>query len=63
MDAPNLDRRELLRLAAEADTDPRSIASELAAHRGERPHVRGVAGERVRRVLIQHGLIATQKTA
>ena len=57
MSTTHLDRRDLLRLAAEADSDPRSIENELAAHRGERPHVRGVAGERVRRVLRQHGHI------
>lgn len=52
-----IDRPTLLRLAAEADCDPRSIIRELAAFRGERAHVTGRAGERVRAVLSAHGLI------
>jgi hypothetical protein len=55
-----LDRPTLFTLAAEADADPRSIERELAAYRGERPHVRGRAGDRVRAVLERHGLIPAQ---
>ena len=54
---PEIDRPTLLRLAAEADADPRSVLRELAAARGERAHVRGRAGERVRAALAAHGLI------
>lgn len=57
MHAIAIDRPTLLRLAAEADSDPRSVAAELAAQRGERPHVKGRAGERVRAVLAAKGLI------
>ncbi len=57
MHATAIDRPTLLRLAAEADSDPRSVAAELAAQRGERPHVKGRAGERVRAVLAAKGLI------
>lgn len=47
----HIDRPTLLRLAADADCDPRSILNELAAERGERPHVVGRAGERIRAAL------------
>jgi len=57
----HLDRRATLLIAAEAGVDPRSVDHELAAERGERPHVRGDAGERVRRALVQHGLILAEK--
>jgi hypothetical protein len=57
------DRATILRLAAEADTDPRSIVNELEAQRGKRRHVRGHAGERVRRVLALHGLIRPPEAA
>ena len=50
----------VLRLAAEAMVDPRSVHAELLAARGERRHVRGVAGERVRRVLAAHGYLSSE---
>ena len=46
-----VDRQTLLRLAAEADADPRSVARVL---RGER--VRGHVGAKIERVLRQRGL-------
>jgi hypothetical protein len=55
---PTVDRREILRLAAEADADPRSIERELRAMRGEDRHVRGRAGERVRAALASRGIMA-----
>jgi hypothetical protein len=58
-----LDRPTLLRLAAEADSDPRSVENEIAALRGERPHVRGRAGERIRAVLAAKGLIQPDNAA
>jgi hypothetical protein len=63
MNAAQLDRPTLLRLAAEADSDPRSVAAELAAERGERAHVKGRAGERVRAVLAAKGLIRQPSNA
>jgi hypothetical protein len=51
-----VDRPTLYRLAAAADCDPRSVAAELAAQRGEREHVRGRLGERIRAALRGHGL-------
>lgn len=63
MSTAHIDRPTLLRLAAEADSDPRSIAAELAAQRGERPHVKGRAGERIRSVLAAKGLIQAEKAA
>lgn len=59
----SIDRRALLTMAVAADIDPRSILHELAADRGERPHVRGTAGIRARRVLAENGLISLEKTA
>jgi hypothetical protein len=52
----DIDRPTLLRLAAEADSDPRTVLAELRARRGERQPVRGRAGERIRAALIRHGL-------
>ena len=52
MHHPTIDRPTLLRLAAAADSDPRSVARRL---RGE--HVRGRAGERIDRVLRARGLL------
>ncbi len=52
-----IDRATLRALAVEAEADPRSIIAELRAARGERPHVKGLAGHRVRRVLMSRGLI------
>jgi hypothetical protein len=48
------------RLAVEADVDPRTILAELRAARGERARVRGMSGDRARRVLRQHGLIPSE---
>lgn len=50
------DRRTILAIAAESDTDPRSVEREFRAMRGEDRHVRGRAGERIRRVLADRGL-------
>jgi hypothetical protein len=63
MNTAHIDRPTLLRLAAEADTDPRSVAAELAAARGERRHVKGRVGERIRAVLAAKGLIQPQTAA
>ena len=52
-----LDTRTILLLAAESDTDPRSVKREIAAIRGEREHVRGRPGERIRQVLEARGLV------
>lgn len=49
---PTIDRPALLRLAAAADSDPRSVLRRL---RGER--VRGRAGERIDRILASRGLL------
>jgi hypothetical protein len=59
---PELDRPTILRLAAAADSDPRTVAREIRALRGAEPHVRGRAGERIRAVLTRFG-IAPQKSA
>lgn len=56
MQLPQIDTRTILELAAASDTDPRSVQRELAALRGERPHVRGRAGERIRSALALKGL-------
>jgi hypothetical protein len=55
-----IDRATLRALAVEAEADPRSVIAELRAARGQRPHVRGLAGHRVRRVLARHGLIGSE---
>lgn len=52
-----IDRATLRRLAVEAEADPRSIIAELRAARGEGRGVRGLAGHRVRRVLVRAGLL------
>ena len=52
-----LTRRELLQLAVDADADPRSVAREIRALRGDGPHVRGRAGERIRAALAARGLL------
>ena len=54
----DLDTRTILAIAAESDTDPRSVRAELAAQRGQRAPVRGRAGERVRRALMARGLLS-----
>jgi len=53
-----VDAATIRALAVEAECDPRSIERELRAQRGERAHVRGLAGHRARRVLASHGYIA-----
>ncbi len=53
-----LDRPALLRLAADCDADPRTVARVL---RGER--VRGRAGERIARALRERGLLPREATA
>ena len=53
-----VDRPTLLRLAADADADPRSV--ERALH-GE--HVRGRAGERIARALETNGFAASAAEA
>lgn len=58
-----LDSRTLLSLAVEADADPRSVAKELRALRGDAPHVRGRAGERIRAVLASRGLVPRRDAA
>lgn len=45
------------RLAVEASVDPRSVVRELRAAIGQMTPVRGMAGDRVRRVLIRHGYL------
>lgn len=51
-DGKPVDRPTLLRLAAEADADPRSIARRL---RGGR--IRGRAGERIEQALVARGFV------
>ena len=46
-----LDRATVLRIAADAGVDPRTVEAELAAQRGEREPVKGLAGERVRKAI------------
>lgn len=53
-----VDRRRLLRLAADADVDPRTVERAL---RGE--PVRGRAGERVARALEKAGLARREEHA
>lgn len=55
-----LTRRELLQLAVDSDTDPRSVAREIRALRGDGPHVRGRAGERIRAALAARGLLSEE---
>lgn len=62
MSTPHIDRPTLFRVAAEADTDPRTVLAEVAAERGERPHVRGRVGERVRAALAALRLLAPPST-
>jgi hypothetical protein len=57
-ETPPLETIEIRRLAVECESDPRSVAKEL---RGER--VRGIAGERIRRVLRQHDLPTSETQA
>ena len=52
-----IDTTTVRRLALEADVDPRTIVAELKAARGERARVRGISGDRARRVLRQHGFL------
>lgn len=52
-----IDRATLRRLAVAADADPRSVIAEIRASKGQRQHVRGMAGQRVRRVLREHGIL------
>lgn len=60
----DIDRPTLLRLAAECDADPRSVAREIQAIRGESERrVRGRAGERIRAVLASHGYVVPQRAA
>ncbi len=58
-----IDLATLRALAVAADADPRSVIAELRAARGERAHVRGMAGHRVRRVLVGKGLIPAVNAA
>jgi hypothetical protein len=58
-----IDLATLRALAVAAEVDPRSVIAELQAARGERPHVRGMAGNRVRRLLAEKGLIPAAKAA
>lgn len=52
--------RTILEIAAKSETDPRSVRREIAALRGERPHVRGRAGERIRQELARRGLLQSE---
>ena len=54
MTEAHIDWAFILRVAADAACDPRTVAAELAAERGERVHVRGMVGERVRAALARH---------
>lgn len=53
-----LDPIDVRRLAAEIEVDWRSVAKQL---RGE--HVRGLAGDRIRRTLRERGLLTEEKEA
>lgn len=48
---PDLSRADVLRIAAEANVDPRSVTAELDAMRGKRKRVRGLSGDRIRAAL------------
>lgn len=50
----------LRRLAVEADVDPRTIRAEILAAHGARRPVRGMPGERARRVLTEHGYLPSE---
>lgn len=50
-----LTRADVLRVAGEAECDPRTVVQELAAQRGERKPVRGMVGERIRKALAKGG--------
>lgn len=52
-----VDGATVRRLAVEAEADPRSVVAELRAELGEGPHVKGLAGHRIRRVLVRRGYI------
>lgn len=56
-DVPLVDRVQVLALAAEAGCDPRTIQKAL-----KNEPIRGLVGDRARRVLAQHGLIRQQAT-
>ncbi len=58
-----IDTATLREIAVAADADPRSVIAELRADRGERPHVRGMPGHRVRRVLAERGLLSIPKAS
>ena len=47
----------LRRLAVEADVDPRTIRATILAAQGAQKPVRGMPGERARRVLTKHGYL------
>jgi hypothetical protein len=53
----DIDTRTVLAIAVEADVDPRSVRHEIAAMRGERPHVRGRPGERLRKAFAARNLL------
>lgn len=55
-----VDGATVRRLAVEAECCPRSIIAELRAALGEGPPVRGVAGQRVRRVLRRRGFLPSE---
>ena len=52
-----LAKPQILRLAAEADVDPRSVQRELRALQGTGKPVRGRSGERLRSVLAKRGIL------
>jgi hypothetical protein len=54
----HVDTLTVRRVAVEAEADPRSVSREL---RGER--VRGLVGERIRRILREHGLPSSDRRA
>jgi hypothetical protein len=55
-----IDRPTLLLVASDADCDPRTVEAELAAYRGERAHVRGIRGRRIRAALVRRGIVQTE---
>ncbi len=56
----SIDDTTILLVAAEAVVDPRTVRNAIAASRGERPPIRGRAGERVRAALYRRGLIGAR---
>lgn len=58
-----IDAATIRALAVEASSDPCSVIAELRAELGERPHVRGLPGHRIRAVLVRRGYLPRSEAA